>query len=332
MNYLPLIEQLGFQQLNDTQTLQTLWGGYGELVRLSVDDDSIIVKHIALPEQTEHPKGWNTKRSHQRKIKSYQVELHWYQNYVATLHSNCPAPLALDTIQTQHSWLIVMQDLAQLGYINTIQTAEDARLKACHIEACLKWLAWFHASHIHTDHVHAGNIQTASNGLWQHGTYWHLETRPDELQALQDQKLKDSAHKIDQILNQAPYQTLLHGDAKLANFCFTDDGNNAAAVDFQYVGKGCAMKDVALFMSSAVLPSECATKEQWLLDTYFKHLKAAVEDCQPTLNYADIEQAWRPLFCVAWADFQRFVKGWSPNHWKINPYTEALTLQALKQC
>ena len=28
------------------------------------------------------------------------------------------------------------------------------------------------------------------------------------------------------------------------------------------------------------------------------------------------------IYALAWADFQRFVKGWSPEHWKINEYTE----------
>ncbi|EQM44960.1 hypothetical protein D042_4748 [Vibrio parahaemolyticus NIHCB0757] len=50
---------------------------------------------------------------------------------------------------------------------------------------------------------------------------------------------------------------------------------------------------------------------------------------QPNLDPDEVEHEWRPLFAVAWADFQRFVKGWSPDHWKINPYTEALTRRAL---
>ncbi|GEA60179.1 phosphotransferase [Vibrio comitans] len=315
MDYLSLTQELGYRTLHSTQTIQTLWGGYGELVRLLVDDESIIVKHITLPRPQNHPKGWNTERSHQRKIKSYQVELHWYQDYVAALHPACSAPLATKVIETEHSCLIVMQDLMQLGYAETVTTANDI-----HLEACLKWLAWFHASHIHNQ----------GNGLWDSGTYWHIETRPDELEALDDKALKANAHKIDRILKDAPFQTIVHGDAKLANFCFTEEGTQVAAVDFQYVGKGCAMKDVALFISSAVDPKLCATKEKWLLDTYFKHLNAAIESCQPAISFLKVEAAWRPLFCIAWADFQRFVKGWSPTHWKINDYTESLTVKALR--
>ena len=89
------------------------------------------------------------------------------------------------------------------------------------------------------------------------------------------------------------------------------------------------MKDVALFMSSAVGPSQCAEMEAWVLDTYFNALAKALEHYQPELDVSVVEQEWRPLFAVAWADFQRFVKGWSPEHWKINSYTEALTLRAL---
>ena len=89
------------------------------------------------------------------------------------------------------------------------------------------------------------------------------------------------------------------------------------------------MKDVALFMSSAVKPEQCQGMEDWILDEYFAYLRRAFDKYQPSIDAADVEAEWRPLFSIAWADFQRFVKGWSPNHWKINPYTEALAARAL---
>jgi hypothetical protein len=33
-----------------------------------------VIKYVKLPDQGLHPRGWNTDRSHQRKIRSYQVE------------------------------------------------------------------------------------------------------------------------------------------------------------------------------------------------------------------------------------------------------------------
>ena len=90
------------------------------------------------------------------------------------------------------------------------------------------------------------------------------------------------------------------------------------------------MKDVALFMSSAVEPEQCDEMENWILDTYFSHLKRALNKLEPDIDANDVEQSWRPLFAIAWSDFHRFVKGWSPGHWKINDYTEALVDKALE--
>ncbi|MCG9575798.1 aminoglycoside phosphotransferase family protein [Vibrio tubiashii] len=312
-NYQPLVSELGYATLHSLDVLQTLWGGYGELVRLYVDNTSVIVKHVLLPKPKHHPKGWNTDVSHQRKLRSYQVELNWYQFAAKRCHAKVPATIMVK--QHEQELLLVMEDLQQVGFTEVVTTPNQH-----HLSACLGWLANFHAQHI----GHQGE------GLWEVGTYWHLATRADELQALSDVGLKARAEQIDSVLQNAPFTTLVHGDAKLANFCFTPDGKNAAAVDFQYIGKGCAMKDVALFMSSAVEPQQCAEMEAWILDEYFAALRLALQTHQPHLSAEEVEAAWRPLFAIAWADFQRFVKGWSPEHWKINDYTERLKDRALE--
>ncbi|PFG57881.1 ecdysteroid kinase [Vibrio sp. ES.051] len=312
--YQSIGEALKLGKLESIENIQSLWGGYGELVRIVFSTCSIIVKHVKLPKPSEHPRGWNTDRSHQRKLHSYQVEVSWYEHYTRSVDVRCRVPQGLKTCQADNEWLIVMEDLAQAGFPNIIADATQN-----HLRACLAWLANFHARY----------IGTQTDQLWQTGTYWHLATRPDELKALTDHRLKQAAIRIDEILKQANYPTLVHGDAKLANFCFDAKGTKAAAVDFQYVGQGCAMKDVVLFMSSAVKPEACAEMESWVLDTYFSELQRALHFYQPHLNPNDVEQEWRPLFAVAWADFQRFVKGWSPDHWKVNPYTEGLTARVL---
>ncbi|CAK2077026.1 CHK kinase-like domain-containing protein [Vibrio crassostreae] len=338
--YQKIATWLGCYEGFDVEVIQRLWGGYGELVRLvfakdnSASMNSVIVKHVALPDKAEHPKGWNTKLSHQRKVHSYQVETAWYQSFTQQWDDRCPVPVGLHCELQENEWLIVMQDLADIGFpltsqfdvpvVSDYQASSYTREEQKQRDACLKWLANFHAKHININ-------QEQSSSLWQVGTYWHLDTRPDELNALADVPLKNQAKHIDRLLKECPYQTLVHGDAKLANFCFDLESENAAAVDFQYVGHGCAMKDVALFMSSAIRPQDCQEYEQKVLDIYFQHLKDALAHYQPHLSFDDVEAAWRPMFYVAWADFQRFVKGWSPEHWKINPYTEQLTLRVLTQ-
>ena len=74
-------------------------------------------------------------------------------------------------------------------------------------------------------------MDESSNGLWETGTYWHLETRPDELEQLDDLSLKKAASAIDQA-KEFNVPDFVHGDAKLANFCFNNDGTKVAAVDF----------------------------------------------------------------------------------------------------
>jgi thiamine kinase-like enzyme len=174
-------------------------------------------------------------------------------------------------------------------------------------------------------------MMKAPDDLWPLGTYWHLDTRPDEWAVLEDQALKDSASAIDKALRDCPYQSFVHGDAKLANFCFTKQSKEVAAVDFQYVGGGCGMKDLAYFIGSCLAEDECKNHEMDLLDAYFIALDQALTEQKSAFTGSEVEQAWRPLFKYAWADFHRFLKGWSPGHWKLNTYSERLTREVLDE-
>ncbi|SMF48642.1 Predicted aminoglycoside phosphotransferase [Alteromonadaceae bacterium Bs31] len=322
--------------IDSCEQIQSLWSGYGEILRIHLrggDHSSVILKHIRLPQAAEHPRGWNSTLSHQRKVKSYQVETHWYQHYASLCTQGCPVPKCLgvsasfnesnkDSIKESNSeTFMLLTDLSAAGF-SQVKTSIPLQ----EVRACLSWLAHFHATF----------LQHSSEGLWDCGTYWHLDTRPDELAALDDQRLKQAAPWIDQALKQSHYQTLVHGDAKLANFCFapansTVSASPVAAVDFQYVGAGCGMKDVAYFMGSCLSDAECEQLEVPLLEYYFQVLRSAVNKLHPQVDAAHLEHEWRSLFDVAWADFHRFLKGWSPGHWKINSYSEQLTQRVIQR-
>jgi len=142
--------------------------------------------------------------------------------------------------------------------------------------------------------------------------------------------------KIDQRLRSARYQSFVHGDAKLANFCFSESGDleegvRVAAVDFQYVGGGCGMKDVAYFIGSCLYEADCERHESILLDYYFRQLKLSLKAHAIAVDTEAVEQEWRSLYPVAWTDFHRFVKGWSPGHWKIHGYSERIARQVVEQ-
>ncbi len=224
--YQDIGKQLNLGLLSSSEVIQTLWGGYGELVRLRFQDTSIIIKHVKLPITTDHPYGWNTNLSHQRKIHSYEVEVNWYQEFSQTTDERCRIPKGLKCFQSKDEWLIVMEDLATVGLVSIVNHANKN-----HLTSCLYWLANFHARYMNTQ----------SNQIWETGTYWHLDTRPDELEALDDETLKAFARRIDSSLKHTKYQTIVHGDAKLANFCFNKVGTVCAAVDFQLCYERCSL-------------------------------------------------------------------------------------------
>jgi len=296
------------------EVIQELWSGYGEIVRLpSQTHGTVIVKRVRASKASNHPRGWATNRSHDRKVRSYQVETTWYRDYSERCDARCRVPKCLGLEENASGLEITLEDLDAAGY------PLRRTVGAAAIGACLNWLANFHATF----------MGIVPEGLWPIGTYWHLDTRPDELESLDDLPLKEAAAKIDATLNAAKFQTFVHGDAKLANFCFSKDGTEVAGVDFQYVGGGCGMKDVAYFIGSCLDQRACEAQESALLATYFAALRESLAVKQPDINADDVVNEWRALYPVAWTDFHRFLKGWSPGHWKINGYSERVAREVV---
>ncbi|MCV9386005.1 ecdysteroid 22-kinase family protein [Reichenbachiella ulvae] len=307
----------GSQFIIHTQRIQSLWSGYGEISRCQLEGGeraAVVVKHVQLPDQSQHPRGWNTDIGHQRKLKSYQVEMNWYASQTEAIDPHCRIPLGIYSWQQEGEMLMILEDLNEAGF-----SLRHHHIDLTQIKSCLSWLAYFHAKHLN----HGGD------GLWGIGTYWHMDTRPDEWQAMQNQALKKAAKAIDQRLNQAQFHTLVHGDAKLANFCFSKDTAEVAAVDFQYIGRGCGMKDVAYFISSCLDEEDCEALEDELLNHYFGQLSDACKHYNQKVDSDAVIAEWRALYPFAWADFYRFLDGWSPGHWKMHGYSEKLSRKAM---
>ncbi|QPG04473.1 DUF1679 domain-containing protein [Salinimonas marina] len=298
--------------ISDCQLLQTLWSGYGQCFRFhSQQYDLSLVAKVVTPSTTPgHPKGWSNDQSHQRKLQSYAVEQYFYQHYAPMCHASVPALIA----GTRHhdDFITVLEDLDAQHFRH-----RHTNLTVTQCEGVLNWLALFHADF----------IEIAPTGLWKQGAYWHLSTRQAEFEAMAEGPLKTAAKGIDEVLQQASIKTLLHGDAKVANFCFADDPREVAAVDFQYTGAGVGVIDVAYFLGSALSAQDQLHYSQQCLDVYFTALSKALTqrgyDSQPVVKQ------WRQLYPFACADFLRFLQGWSPVHWKINRYLTEQSQQAL---
>jgi thiamine kinase-like enzyme len=154
-----------------------------------------------------------------------------------------------------------------------------------------------------------------------------------------DSPLRNCASQFDSRLNGSKYKTLIHGDAKIDNFCFLDakytsdeDDNSpstVAAVDFQYVGGGCGMRDVAYFFSSVWSPVECHAHANDALEYYFEQLSFFIKRLHPTVEPESVRNDWTPLYAVAWADFYRFLCGWAPGQYDDDPYAKSMVRLAL---
>ncbi len=153
--------------------IQSVWAGHGELLRYQLhgaDHPSVVVKHIR--------PGKGSGRSHDRKLRSYEVEQTWYQRWARRCDEVCRVARCLHAERKGGEWLFVFEDLDAAGFPRRHELPRGRRL-----DACLRWLASFHATF----------LGERPRGLWKTGTYWHLKTRPDELRAMKAGPLRKAA-------------------------------------------------------------------------------------------------------------------------------------------
>ena len=100
-----------------------------------------------------------------------------------------------------------------------------------------------------------------------------------------------------QDLAQAP-TTVIHGDYRADNLVFAEDGS-VAAFDFQLIGTGRAVYDLAYFVTQSLTPADASAHEKALFDRWVAGLLAA------GVPEADLADAWEDyrrtaLFCLVY--------------------------------
>lgn len=270
------------------ETLQSLWGGYGRLVRIRDEQGTRIVKDILWP-------SGRGDDSHRRKLRSYQIEAQWYARWASKVPASCRIPSCIRISSRPDGMILEMEDLDAAGY-----SRRASRLDERDLRAAIGWLARFHAHY----------MGVVPEGLWKEGSYWHLATRGKEFDAMPRGSLRDAAKELDRRLSQARFRTIVHGDAKPDNFCLGIPGE-IAMVDFQYAGGGCGMRDLAYLVDCVFDAAITDAAIGSVLGGYFEVFRAALAPGRAS-QADEIEAEWRALFPVAWLDFQRFLQGWSP--------------------
>lgn len=269
----------------DVTKLCSLWSGMGSIYRV---DHRLIVKHVAAPRNV-------TSFGDIRKQASYQMEANFYENVASSLLSKgvmVPTPLLVkrDAGKKQNEIVIVMSYIQKCS----IDVSEPSNMNLV-----LSWLAKFHASY-----WGISEETTATLGLQQIGSYWHLETRPDEHQTMPNNgwegRLKLAAAAIDSRLKRDEFQCIIHGDAKDANILCESD--SVFFCDFQYCGRGVPAKDLVYFFCS----SACPDNETDALKFYLGELKANL----PASAKVPMLDEVQAMMDLAYCDYFRFMSGW----------------------
>jgi aminoglycoside phosphotransferase (APT) family kinase protein len=270
-----------------------LWAGMGYIYELNFGSTmtSLIVKCVDPdPDQVESLGG-------RRKAASYKVEAHFYEAYAIRLIDDhglqLPRPHLVEC-NGDHRTTVCMSKLEQRSAGNNNNNNNHSGVD----KAVIVWLAKLHA-------VTWGHD---AEGLQPIGSYWYLDTRPDEHASMPKNgwqgRLKRAARAIDSRLQRDPMQCIIHGDAKEDNilWCNNDGEAMVAMCDFQYCGRGPPTRDLAYFLCTSTDPDE----EDALLLLYYEELIKNLSDAMTRPSLEQLKESLELAYC----DYARFMSGW----------------------
>ena len=287
----------------------SLWAGFGTIyeVTCTTNEEPLIFKAIQLPNSC-------TSIGDLRKKQSYVCEANFYKNGIAQRLNQIGCVVPEPMYSTQESPILIA--------MTKLNGVSCGNLDFGHAVACMKWFA-----NLHSEFWGKARADEAVRkyGIQQQGTYWYLDTRPDEFNSMPNTgwegRLKKAATDIDSYLKTDDcFPTVVHGDAKSANMLFvrkevmTEEGQKqqqkeqdiiVQMYDFQYCGKSSCCKDLAYFFTVASSRNE---NENALMEVYHNALKLHLKE-KWNEQCPSIEQLNAVLdICIA--DLGRWMSGW----------------------
>lgn len=277
------------------QAIQKLWKGYGTIYRYRTGGNAFVVKHYNWKSLAQ-AQSLEEEFALERKINSFKNELSWYTlSPLESLASHFP--VYYNSWEGEKEIILILSDLQEKGF-----KCGGNLFVELGIKSTLSFLAKFHARSLNP-----------SQSIIP-GGYWHLSLRSYEHQQMILGQLKQAAGHIQETIDNAAYQCLIHGDAKPANYAYRKTDGEIMAYDFQYWGKGIGVQDLACYLFGVV-----SNEQEWELfsEYYFQALQNSLAGHE---NAGDIIRLWRDLYPLCRLDYYRFLLGWNPQHGKLANY------------
>ncbi|KAI0190322.1 kinase-like domain-containing protein [Astrocystis sublimbata] len=336
------------------EQMRDSYGDIGTPSENGTDTYALVLKLISPPPTSS--KGAD--EGHLRKILSYQVEQEFYSSIAPKLRGDSPMACCIAATQEEKPGSGTLEGLTatlmtDLRGKYPVAGEKRAVLNETQVLSALDWLSRFHRKSWEilplplqelllppleeAERRKRGDAQGRS--VWLNGGYTYLATRRKEYASL----AADSDSEWSSVLCQAssPYEgslaekvahvltprgrdheTLIHGDVKSENLFTTQSGSEVAFYDFQYVGLGLGVCDLAkLFTCSVPLhmlvdddgPArlQMGEGEKKLLERYRDNLLAATGK---QYDWDTFVRHWETAL-VDWLRFQASWGFWGNTEW-----------------
>lgn len=320
-----------------------------------------LILKIITPPPTHHE---TLEEGHMRKLFSYEIEQFFYKEKAASLPDHVSvAKLIASSNERSHEETSLPPSLRATIITDLRPTfpvaplARRAVLEPSQIEAALTWMAKFHGnswehlpapldSFVLPPLEEAEYRRKGGNriNLWLNGGYTYLSTRRKEYDLLtQDldsewsaklccpiEDLKKTVAELvaDFLTPQGrPFETYIHGDVKSENMFFNESGTKVAFYDFQYIGLGLGVCDLAKLFTCSIPATILMTEAEMVEETFpmTDGERALLREYWTTLDeltdQAGVDYPW-DLFVrhweaalVDWCRFQASWGWWGNTHW-----------------
>ncbi|KAF2845364.1 hypothetical protein T440DRAFT_472685 [Plenodomus tracheiphilus IPT5] len=322
----------------------------------SPDSRTFVLKLVTPPPTKADDEG------HTRKILSYQVEQYFYSQLAPHMPASIPVAKCLASINEHHpdGTSITAMILSDLRQEYPVAGEKREALSSTQVTSALSWLSGFHGfwwsrvGHMERsllilpplEEVQHNGRDTIQKTVWLNGGYTYLATRRKEYGTLVNDQEDEWSQQLTQtvegsnrsiaelvatflaplqagrsVINE--YETLIHGDVKSENLFTSMLGEQVAFYDFQYVGLGLGVCDLAKLFTCSVplnmlvtntsLAPELAMQygEKSLLERYLSKLKEA---SGKEYDWAIFVRHWETAL-VDWLRFQASWGFWGNTEW-----------------